>query len=276
MKQLLAACDVPTSVCIDVFNRAFDGYIGGNIQFTTPTFFSFIAQQGIDLSLSRVLEINNDPAALALVTRRGTHSRLAAMAVAPEAQGQGAGTYLVQQLLNDAKQRHDQRYELEVITQNTAGVKLYTRCGFTLLEDLVGFQLDDTNAQDDALTPLEHVTIHEVARQVMCYGRADLPWQVSAASFVMLTPPHVALKHQQAYAIISNPAAETIHIKALVVAPEARRQGQARALLQQLRCHYPQKNWRVTPVCPDSFAPVFDNNDFQRTHLTQQRLHIPL
>ena len=89
------ASDLDLPALANLFNDAFQGYVGGEVQFNATSLAHFLALEAIDLSLSDIAFQNDQPAALALIARLGWTSRLAAMGVAKSAQGQGIGKSLL-------------------------------------------------------------------------------------------------------------------------------------------------------------------------------------
>src|SRR5579864_196610 len=92
-----------------LFTHAFEGYIGGSVQFTAPSFLSFASHDNIDIPLSRVLIADERPIGIALLARQGWTSRIAAMGIISEAQGQGKGGWALAELIREAKARGERR-----------------------------------------------------------------------------------------------------------------------------------------------------------------------
>lgn len=76
---------------------------------------------------------------------------------------------------------------LEVIEQNTAGIKLYQKVGFKTVRRLVGFKLEHPQVEPGA--ELEEIDIRELAHLVTLHGGKDWPWQLSGESIALVTPP---------------------------------------------------------------------------------------
>jgi hypothetical protein len=101
---------------------------------------------------------------------------------------------------------------------------------------------------------LQPVNILEVAKLVMQYGVDNLPWDVSGTAIARLAPPILAFRLDQAYAAISDPANEVIALRALIVPPDARRQGQGTRMLNSLFARYPNKTWTLPAVMPEEIV----------------------
>ena len=96
----------------------------------------------------------NRPVAVVLVARRGWTSRIAAMAVAPEARGKGFGKRIMQGVIDEAVARDDRSMLLEVFEHNTPAVKLYKGLGFRPSRRLVGYHHDPGGAAPEVADEL--------------------------------------------------------------------------------------------------------------------------
>jgi ribosomal protein S18 acetylase RimI-like enzyme len=245
------------------------------VEFNRPVLLYMVQQDSVDVASSRVVVHAEEPVGIALIARRGWTSRVVAMALVPKARGQGVGTWLMDQLVAEAKTRGEQAMLLEVIEQNNPAVSLYRRCGFQVQRRLVGFA--GTQGEDASTEGLAAVDIREVARLVTRFGLPNLPWQISGETLAQLGFPNRAYRLEGAYAVISDPEAEQITLRSVLVRPEARRQGQAVRLLQALMANFPHKQqWRVPVLCPEEMGGVFEKIGFERETLTQLQMKLDL
>src|SRR5688572_18155897 len=122
---------------VNVLNRGFEEYFVP-IQFNMSTLTNLLRKDGIDLLASKVLTVDRQPCGIALLARRGWTSRLAAMGVAREMRGKGAGSWFLEELIKEARQRGEREMVLEVIEQNEPAVNLYRKHGFESLRRLIG------------------------------------------------------------------------------------------------------------------------------------------
>ncbi|MEM8531865.1 MAG: GNAT family N-acetyltransferase [Chloroflexota bacterium] len=250
---------------IALLNNGFSGYFV-NVHFSPGTFLHMVMQDSIDMHSSRVVVRNGESVGIALIARRGWSSRLAAMAIVPEARGKGVGRWFLPQLLAEARARGEHRMLLEVIEQNTAGVHLYQGSGFQILRRLVGYTSQNLTGVSAELT---EVDIRDVAALVTGYGLSDLPWQLSGESMASVAPPHKAFQLDSAFVIISDPTAPVIAIRSIIVQPEGRRSGQATRLLQALAATYPQRQWKAMIICPEEISGLFEKAGFVCEPLAQ-------
>jgi ribosomal protein S18 acetylase RimI-like enzyme len=214
-------------------------------------------------------------AGVGLIARRGWTSRLAAMAVVPEARRAGVGSWLLEHLLRQARARRERAMVLEVIEGNEPAVALYTSHGFQTVRRLVSYTAQGNaapGAAPETEVPTEQIDVREMARWVSAYGLPDLPWQVSGESLSHLGPPSVAYHLDGAYIALSDPDADVIAVRSLLVLPPARGQGRASRLLRATMARHPHKAWRVPPFCPEELGGLFGQAGFARDSLSQLQM----
>lgn len=254
-------------------NRGFEGYFVP-IQFNTSSFLSMVRKDGIDLAASRVLVVNNWPSGLALIARRGWTSRLAAMGIAKEVRGQGAGSWFMDGLVNEAYQRGDHEMVLEVIEQNEPAVNLYRKFGFETVRRLLGFLRKD--AYESEKSDLQEIDLREMARLISQYGLRDLPWQLSAETIAQMNPPACAYRKGETYIVISDPDAEHVVIWSLLVEHSSRGNGLGSDMLKSVIASYPGRTWHIPAVFPEEFQQVFERARFEREDLSQWQMRLQL
>ncbi len=253
----------------DLMTRSFEGYIVP-VNITEPVLHTMIRRDGIDLTSSRVLLNDDDPVGIAFIARRGWTSRLAAFGITSNARAGGVGTWAMNQLIEEAIARGEKEMLLEVIEQNTAGVKLYEKVGFTKMRRLVGYKLE--NPASDSEEELEEIDIREVARQVTYHGLKDLPWQLSGTSIMQQTPPARAFRINDAYCLISNPEATDIAIHSILVKARSRGAGLSAVLMRALFAKFPGKVWHVSPIYPEEMGFIFEHVGMVRESISQWQM----
>ena len=279
--SLQPASEYPIPFLADLMTRGFEGYIVP-VNITEAILHTMIRRDGIDLTASRVFLRDEEPIGIAFIARRGWISRLAAFGITSNARSGGVGTQAMEQLLEEAKARGEKEMLLEVIEQNTAGVKLYEKVGFTKMRRLLGFKLDTTSApaavpggEDAALSDnveLEEIDIREVARQVSYHGMKDLPWQLSGTSIMQHTPPSRAFRLNDAYCLISNPEATDVAIQSVLVKARSRGAGLSAVLMRALFAKFPNKVWHVSPIYPEEMGFIFEHVGMERESLSQWQM----
>jgi len=163
---------------------------------------------------------------------------------------------------------------LEVIEQNTAGVKLYEKVGFTKIRRLVGYRLENPPVESEE--ELEEVDIREVARMVSYHGLKDLPWQLSGPTIAHHTPPSRAYRLNDAYCLISNPEATDVSISSVLVKARSRGAGLSAVLMRALFARFPNKVWHVSPIFPEEMGVIFEQVGMTRETLSQWQMSLKL
>ena len=207
---------------VDLLNRGFEDYFIP-IYFNTNMFSNMLRKDGIDLADSRVLIADDQTCGIALIACRGARrSRLAAMGIAKETSGKGAGSWFMKVLIDDACDRGDREMVLEVIEQNETAVKLYRKYGFESMRRLVGFTRKGKEVLRKEGSELQR-------NRSASDQPIDLPiWAAGSALAVVREKLDAnessanAYCNGQAYIVISNPEAEHVVIWSLLVEPEAR------------------------------------------------------
>jgi ribosomal protein S18 acetylase RimI-like enzyme len=270
--QLDSVLDYGVEQVVALLNCGFSDYMVP-IELDLAELHHMLYTDGIDVSSSRVVHRDGMAVGVALIARRGWTSRLAAMAIIPEARGAGIGSWLMTCLIDEAQARDERRMVLEVIEQNTPAVRLYRNSGFRTVRRLVGYVASPPHDGEEigkkGHAALQEIDIREFARQVSVHGLRDLPWQVSGESLAQMGPPNVAYRLDDAFILLSDPEASQVAVRGLLVAPQARQQGQATRLLRALLARHPQKTWRVPALCPEEAGRPFERAGFERSSLSQ-------
>jgi GNAT superfamily N-acetyltransferase len=257
---------------LDLLNRGFADYVVP-IELDAAELHHLIVEDGIDVSRSRVVYRDGQAVGIALIARRGWTIRLAAMALVPSARGAGVGSWLLGRTIDEAQEHGERAMVLEVIEQNEPALQLYRKSGFRAVRRLVGYVATPPyEGNETALQghdSMQEIDVREFARRVSACGLPDLPWQVSGESLACLGPPNAAYRLDDAFVLLSDPEASQVAVRALLVDPRARRQGQATNLLRALLARSPQKTWRVLELCPEEAGGPFEKAGFERTSLSQ-------
>ena len=264
--KLRSLFDYGLQESVDLLNLGFLDYLV-HIKLTIPMFLSMARVESIDLGSSRIICQDTVAVGVALIARRGWTSRLAAMCIAPDARGRGVGRAAMEMLLGEASARGDRSMVLEVIENNLPAVRLYEACGFKTERRLVGYEGIFDPFDEEA--KLEEIDIRLVSRLVGIFGLNNLPWQISAESLAQYGSPNQAYHLGDAAIVISNPAADQVSIRSVIVLPEARGQGQARRLTQAVIARHPNKKWLISALCPEEVGGLFEKIGFKRDTISQ-------
>jgi len=271
--ELQPASDYPLPDLVNDLNRGFENYFVP-IQFNVSQFLTMLRKDGIDLTASRVLIANGTPSGVALIARRGWTSRLAAMGISTDMRGKGAGTWLMNELIREARERNEREMVLEVIEQNEPAVALYKNSGFETVRRLVGFIRKD--AVEDGANDLKEIDLRTAGSLISHYGLPDLPWQLSGETIAQMNPPARAYQNRQAYAVISNPDVEHVVVWSVLVEPEARGKDLAVDMLRNVIARHAGKTWHVPAIFPEEFTGLFDRTGFEKEELSQWQMRLVL
>lgn len=267
------ASDHPTTDLLQLLNLSFENYLVP-VHFDLSQFLTMLRKDNIDLNASRVLLADGVPSGIALIARRGWTSRLAAMGIARDMRGKSAGSWFMEGLIREARERNDREMVLEVIEQNETAVHLYQKCGFQTVRRLIG--LIHREAVRGAKSDLQEIDLREMGRLILQYGWQNLPWQLSGETIALFTPPARAFKKGGAYIAVSNPQVEHVVIWSLLVEPNARGEGLAEGILHQIMANYEGKTWHVPAIWPGEFESIFETAGFEREDLSQWQMRLSL
>ena len=266
-----SAIDFPLPELVETLNRGFENYFVP-IQFNISQFSSMLRKDSIDLDSSRVLLIDGQPSGIALIARRGWTSRLAAMGISQPMRGKGAGSWFMEKLIEQSRQRNDHEMVLEVIEQNESAVKLYQKSGFQIVRRLIGFIY---NSPAEGVThSLEEMDLREAGRLISLYGMADLPWQLSGETISHMVPPVRAYRKGLAYVVISNPDAEHLVIWTLLIEEPVRGKGLALDMLNSLITMHAGKTWHVPAILPEELGKVYESAGFEKEKISQWQMKL--
>ena len=271
--DIVPASNYPLPDLVDFLNQGFEGYFIP-IQIEIVDFLNMLRKDGIDLTASRVLIKDDQPGGIALIARRGWTSRLAAMGIAKKKRGMGAGSWFMEKLIKDARQRGEHEIWLEVIEQNEPAVKLYRNSGFQIVRKLIGLTCKSANESEKSA--LQEIDLREMGRLISQHGLTDLPWQLSGESIAQMNPPAHAYRKGQAYVAISNPDTERVVIWSLLVEEGARGNGLGTDMLKSIIADHRGKTWRVPAIFPEEFENVFVRAGFEREKLSQWQMRLAL
>ena len=275
--ETVPASNYSLSELVKLLNRGFEEYFIP-IHFNIDMFSSMLRKDGIDLSDSRILIVDDQACGIALIARRHwlRTSRVAAMGIAKETRGKGAGSWFMKELIDDACERGDREIVLEVIEQNEPAVKLYRNYGFESMRRLVGYIYRDKEAGKFEKSELREINLREMGELISQYGLSDLPWQLSGESITQMNPPPRAYRVGQAYVVLSNPEAEHVIIWSVLVEPEARGNGLGTEMLKYVMAHHPGKTWHVPAIFPEEMRKLFERAGFEKEKLSQWQMRLKL
>lgn len=267
-----SALELPLTELSRLFALAFQGYFVTLLD-DPNALAARVRQEQLDLSTSQAVWAGGESVGVILMARRGSVSRVAGMGITPDWRGKGASGVMMRRIVSDARGRGETRMVLEVIEQNTPAVKLYAKHGFQVTRRLVGYETTSLQAED---APIQQIPLEEAQQDLQHHAAPDLPWQLQPATLTGVTLPAQAFRLNRATALV-NVLPGTVAIRALVVAPEQRRQGQGRRLLHALAHRFPNHRFTIPAIVPETLADdFFLNLGFHHSAISQFEMICPL
>ncbi|VEA64010.1 putative acetyltransferase [Serratia plymuthica] len=238
------------------------------------TFASRFGAEDLSLNDSLIVTHQQQPVALALISRRGLHSRVAALSIRPEMRGKGLGKALMQRIVADAHKRGDRQLSLEVIEGNDAALALYHQAGLRIVHTLTGHQADEPTTADVAV--LQEIDPLAVSHRLTAEGATDQPWLIAPESLYKLPgKSHAFTLDRQAYAVVQV-GAEKCFLRMIYVPPQHRGKGHARALLAALQAQFSPLPLAANVYVPEVAAPFFDRLGWRQDALRQFEMAMTL
>ena len=183
-----------------VLSAAFADYLIGPFSQPLAAWPAFLGAQGVDLAQSRVMRVDGEPGAFALVAPRPELHiwRLAVMGAAPKARGTGAAAALLDDFTARAAGAGMERVELECFAPNERAMRLYRSRGFEVITELLGYKRDNDQPPVNAAVAREaaSVSLEEACTWLdnASRERGDLPLQVTGVSLRARTVPLQAMR----------------------------------------------------------------------------------
>lgn len=271
--DLQPASDQPLPDLVQTLNRGFEEYLVP-IHLNSSQFLNMVRKDSIDLTASRVLLVDGIPEGVALIARRGWISRLAAMGISTGMRGKGAGSWLMEKLIRQARERGDREMVLEVIEQNDAAVRLYQKFGFQTMRRLVGFIRREAIELEEH--ELNEMDLRELGALISQFGMRDLPWQLSGETIAQMTPPVRAYRNSHSYVAVSNPDADHVVVWSVLVEPQSRGKHLGAQILKQVIAKFTGRTWHIPAIYPEELSGVFERAGFELEHLSQWQMCLSL
>lgn len=147
-------------------------------------FASRFISEGLSLEDSFVWLVNDNPAAIAIVTRRMDKARLAAFGVLPEYRSQGLAKQMLTPLFTSLKEKKLSSVRLEVMRENTRAIALYHALGFQVRRHLCKYRGDPQSRPEIPSGDMESKTANDFLRTVWSAPDDDLPGWPAPATLV--------------------------------------------------------------------------------------------
>jgi ribosomal protein S18 acetylase RimI-like enzyme len=175
-------------------NRTFTGYFV-SIQHTTHSFARFCCAFQLDMALSVLLQTDpGELVGLAMLGIRDLRGWCGGFGIVPEYRGRGLAAHLIAGLITQARRAGLTTLQLEVLTQNTAAIRVYRNAGFEVTRDVLILAAEAPQVQA-AIGPShrrdeyrsELLTLEQalaVQNAVAMSPQPAYPWQRDLASLI--------------------------------------------------------------------------------------------
>jgi GNAT superfamily N-acetyltransferase len=137
--HFMPAASLPLPVVAETFTRSFEGYFYP-MTITVPMLTTRARIEQIDFSHSLVMLHNDEPCGVAILACRDADTWCGGLGITMPFRGRGLALSLGQAMLEQARLVGATRLSLEVLTRNTAAIRLYQRLGLTIIRDLHLFE----------------------------------------------------------------------------------------------------------------------------------------
>lgn len=265
--------DVSLRDACQTLNMAYQGYIVP-VSFDPLSLVRRIQAEDIDLFSSRLLLVDQQPAGIMLIARRGRVSRIAALGIVSHLRGEGFGRQAVALAIEEARSRGDDRQVLEVIETNLAAISTYTKAGFVPRRRLVGYAHDPVQSGDGVVS----CPAQEILHLLTSAYPDSASWQTSPLCFASAIEPVAGFRTDDGTAAaLVDGTGEAARLLAFGVAPSRQRQGVGRRFMRDLLGRFPNKSWTIPAYLPESQASAFlVSTGWKRSVLTQLEMELPL
>ena len=166
------ASTLDLSLLRELFNEGFSEYLVP-MELDDVAFRDHLNGNDIDLECSQVA-IDDRPAALALIARRGAAGWVGGMGTAPPYRRRGLGERALVAGVDAARRHGCHEMWLEVIEGNRAAIALYEKLGFEFARDLIVWSLP---ARQDGVPPSQPVAPERAQAWIAAHRESREPWQ---------------------------------------------------------------------------------------------------
>jgi len=286
------ALDLSINELAEALTHCFEGYVMP-ANFTGALVAGMLRVESVDLAASKIAKEGDHIIGVELIARRGKLTRVAAMAVAKSARRQGVGKALLEQAIDDAKQRGDEQLVLEVIEQNPPAIELYKRMGLCIQHRLIGLQ-GTLKPEDGVLQPallgpqskasikpavkqkLRDCTFSEVGNALRVRGPMASSWSMSAATTEQLASPARAVRCGDVFGVIVIGGEETVGCRTLAFSKGPSREA-AKKWLSALAHEFSGKKLFMPAFFPEhEYKDAFADTGLEIADISQFQMALTL
>lgn len=233
-------------------------------------FASRFISEGLSLEDSFVWLVNDNPAAIAIVTRRMDKARLAAFGVLPEYRSQGLAKQMLTPLFTSLKEKKLSSVMLEVMRENTRAIALYHALGFQVRRHLCKYRGDPQSRLEIPSGDMESKSADDFLRTVWSAPDDDLPWLANPLQLLSI-PCDILRDNEHAWCAVAEFMGQP-QLRCLFVEPVYRYQGRAKRMLQKINARWPGIG--TSAAIPETLAPLFTAAGYQAEPLCQFEMEL--
>lgn len=235
-------------------NTGFQDYLMP-ARFTAAGLERRMRSERLDPQASSVYLRGNELASVILIARRGWTSRVAAMGVAKAMRGRDVDRRMLEDALEDARSRGDQRMLLEVLEQHPSAVHLYASVGFRVKCRLLGYSRAPEPGEATGLREIDPLRYAQIAAREY---KPDLPWMLTPETLSGWVAPACAFAPgDAAYALTNDTLGENFLLWGLTVVKPQRRKGLGRRILHGLVALHGGKGCQIAQTVPEDLVSGF-------------------
>ena len=165
---------------LELFNASYSDYVVP-LRFRAADLREHLTTHAVDLGLSRVV-VEEEPAAFALVGKRGATAWIGGMGTTPSRRRRGLGEHVLRAAITAAVEAGATVVDLEVIVGNDRATALYNRLGFTRVRELVVGQVSPGARAPAGPAAAMPCDADEAQSWIAAHRPSPEPWQRSDAA----------------------------------------------------------------------------------------------
>jgi ribosomal protein S18 acetylase RimI-like enzyme len=175
--ELRSASTLPLAALVELFNRAYEGYVIP-FRLDAAIFRFMVDAYDLDLDASCVAFDGDDAVGLGNLGLRGEDAWIGGVGVVAAARRRGIGETLMRALHDEAGRRGVRNVWLEVIDRNESAYELYVKLGYRIVREVEVWSLAAAPAGGDA----REVPAAEARARVDELRQEREPWQRAAGT----------------------------------------------------------------------------------------------
>lgn len=221
--NIVSAASVSVEEFAAAFNKGFEGYFYP-MSLNGAALSGRICREQINPYLSLLAYEREEFFGMAMLGTRGSAGWVGGFGVARRFRGQGRAHELLTALVKQARRASLKSLQLEVLTRNTAGIRLYERAGMSVVRDLIILERGNKTTEVRQETTLKEAAPETLLAHFPRLHREKAAWQRDLATLLVFDNQRGFYLGEsdspEAYALLSERADGTTYITDLAAADE--------------------------------------------------------